>query len=150
MGPLSINLLSPQRLFVSSASCGNELHSWTVVDWRITSLCFFEPLTIDFILYSCIRRWWVGIHCLHPSSHLRLSRLLLCPFSGILFSQRLLPWLIISHVVTVSDFSASSFLTHIFELGAWGQNSTQYSDAVTLWIFTVASWYFLFWSPLLS
>lgn len=41
---------------------------------ELSPFVFSEHLTIDFFLYSCIRRWWVVIHCLHPSSHLRQFR----------------------------------------------------------------------------
>lgn len=91
---------------------------------ELSPFVFSEHLTIDFFLYSCIRRWWVVIHCLHPSSHLRQFRF---DLFAVFCSQRkgLLLWLFCSHMETIPDFWAYFFLFFLLSQFWAGRTGTE-------------------------
>jgi len=124
MGLSSINPPSLQRLFCPQLRAMSYTAELQLTE-ELSPFVFSEPPTIDFFLYSCIGRWWVVIHCLHPSSHLKTVQIWSCLLAGILFSQKRAPALVIhfshrNHSRLLSIFLSFFFLLPQFWAGRMG------------------------------
>lgn len=143
----SMSFLSPQRF------CTSSLLWRRVIQLNCSLKSYLLLLSLKLSLLILFDVILEDSEQLHLSSHLRLFRLLLCPP----------PWF--SVLTDKGSIPSKQFQTlehlcfhptppppppHFFEMGGWGQDGTHYSSAVTLWICTVTSTYFLVWSSFIS